>query len=54
VKGKTKNFMHGLCHIPAHPSLNHVSPVAEGPGCWNMGFGVKTQGGNSCCCEKTA
>ena len=38
VKGKTKNCMHGLCHSPAHPSLNHVSPIAEGSGCWNMEF----------------
>ena len=30
VKGKTKSCMHGLCHSPAHPSLNHVSPVTEG------------------------
>ena len=33
-----KNCMYGLCHSPAHPSLNHVSPIAEGSGCWNMEF----------------
>ena len=48
VKGKTKSCMHGLCHSPALPSLNHVSSVAEGAGCCNTGFGVKIQGGNSC------
>ena len=38
MKGKTKNCMHGLCHSPAHPSLNPVSPVAEvlGAGTWGL------------------
>ena len=38
MKGKTNSFMHGLCHSPAHPSLNHVSPVAEGD--WVLEYGV--------------
>ena len=36
--GQSKNCAHGLCHSPAHPSLCHESPGAEGD--WVLESGV--------------
>ena len=43
--GQSKNCAYGPCNSPAHPSLSHMPPGVEGAGCWKLGFGEWTQGG---------
>ena len=45
--GQSMNCVHVMRCSPENPSLSRESPVVEQLGCWKMGFGVRTQGGDS-------